>query len=53
MIMCSLMEEYGMKEYYVNPMNLRKPLYVLEELIKAFYPKVWKHFVRESVFVRG
>jgi len=44
-IMSNMVQDYGLKEYYINPVNLRKPLFVLEELIKIFFPKVSKHLV--------
>lgn len=48
--MNSLMAQYNLHDYYRDLDNVRKPVFVLDELIKLFFPKVGKHFVRNSAF---
>jgi len=44
-MMNSLISTYNLEEYYVDLNNVKKPLFVLDELIKSHYPKVGKQMV--------
>ena len=44
-MMASLMEKYNLLEFYQNLEIIKKPLEVLETLMKRYLPKIYAHMV--------
>ena len=47
--MNSLMSQYKLLDYYRDLESVKKPLWVLDELIKQHYPKLAAHLVKRIV----